>query len=275
MIHPGPRASQRVQARRAHLRPLTGMLPAGQSVMQGVGDVFAQAGCKGGILWLDGVVLDPMRFVLPALSTDGLHAAWYSGTHAPTGRWTIRSSTATVGWKDGAPFLHCHGIWSGGEDPTMGHLLPFDAIVAQDAEVRGIGAPDCWFESLPCAETAFTLFTPRGDPDKKGQGLFVRILPGEDVVTAIEAVALRHGIRDGRVYGVGSIDHIRFAEGHRVDCLATELRLDGARLAGGQAHIPIEVVDIHGHISTGTLTRGDNPVGVTLELIIEPQEAYS
>ena len=272
MIHPGPRAALRVQARRAALRKLTGIMPAGQTVMQAVGDIFAQAGCKGGILWLDGVVLEPMRFVLPAPATDGLHGAWYSATHAPEGRWTIRSSTATVGWKDGAPFLHCHGIWSGGGDPEMGHLLPFDSVIAQDAEVRGIGAPDTWFEALPDDETAFTLFTPKGEG--AGSGLFVRLLPGEDVVTAIEALALRFGIRNGRVYGVGSIDHIRFAEGHRMDCHATELRLDGARITEGQALIRIEVVDIDGNIATGMLTRGDNPVGVTLELIIEPQEAY-
>lgn len=265
MIHPGPRAPDRATARRAHLRPVAGILPKGATVMQAVGDLFAAHGCKGGVLDLSGVTCDPMRYVLPAPATDGLHAAWYSDTHAPDGPVRITSATATVGWKDGAPFLHCHGIWG-----AMGHLLPFDSVIARDARVSGLGSAGTWFESLPDPETAFTLFTPQGGED--GPALFARILPGEDVLTAIEVLAARHGLRNARLHGVGSIDHIRFAEGHRMDCHATELRLDGARLTQGRAHVPIEVVDIAGTIARGSLTRGENPVGVTLELIFEPTE---
>lgn len=271
MIHPGPRAVQRVQARHAHLRPIEGVLTAGQTVMQAVGDLFARHGCKGGMVWLNGVTCDPIRYVLPAPSTDGLHAAWYSDIHAPDGRWTIHSATASVGLKDGAPFLHCHGIWSDSVgEPQMGHLLPLDSIIGADVRVTGIGSPATWFDALPDPETAFTLFTPQGSDD--GPALFVRLLPGEDVVTAIEELAAQHGITNARLHAVGSIDHIRFAEGHRVDCHATELRFDAARLIHGAAHIPIEVVDIHGTIAGGTLIPGENPVGVTLELIIEPTE---
>lgn len=268
MIHPGPAAPERAQIRRASLRPVTGLLPQGATVMQAVGDLFAAQGCKGGVLSLAGLVCDPMRYVLPALSTDGLHGAWYSDTHAPAGRWTITSATATVGWRDGAPFLHCHGVWTDGTAIAMGHLLPFDAVLAQDAQVSGLGAPDTWFQAMPDDETAFTLFTPQGGDD--GPAILARILPGQDMVPAIEALAARHGIRDARLHGVGSIDHIRFADGGRMDCLATELRLDGATLTDGRADLAIEVVDIHGTIQRGRLDRGPNPVGVTLELIIEP-----
>ncbi|AXC51235.1 DUF296 domain-containing protein [Paracoccus suum] len=265
MIHPGPRAAERTVAVPADLRRIAGVLPAGRSVMEAVGDLFAAKGCKGGVVWLDGAVCDPLRFVLPAPSTDGLHAAWYSDTHAPDGPVQIGRATATVGWKDGAPFLHCHGTWAG----TMGHLLPFDSILAADAPVAGIGAPDAWFESLPDVETAFTLFTPQGSGI--GTGLLARILPGEDVLTAIETLCAGHGITDARLYGVGSIDHIRFVDGSRTDCHATELHLVGATLRAGEAHVPIEVVDIDGKIMRGVLERGVNPVGVTLELIVETE----
>lgn len=263
MIHPGPRAAERAVAVRADLRPIAGVLPAGRVLMSAVGRLFADAGCKGGVLWLDGVTCDPIRYVLPAPSTDGIHAAWYSATRAPDGLVTIRRATATVGWKDGAPFLHCHGTW--GE--TMGHLLPLDSVLAADAQVHGLGAPDAWFDALPDAETAFTLLTPQGGGT--GPGLLARILPGEDVITAIEALCARHGIKNARLHGVGSIDHIRFTDGSRMDCHATELRLDGATLAQGRATVPIEVVDIAGTIMRGTLERGTNPIGVTLELLIE------
>ncbi|TBN52339.1 DUF296 domain-containing protein [Paracoccus sediminis] len=265
MIHPGPRAAERAVAVRADLRPVSGVLPAGRTVMDGVGALFAAHGCKGGVVRLDGVTCAPLRFVLPAPSTDGVHAAWYSDTHAPDGPVRIGRATATVGWKDGAPFLHCHGTWAG----TMGHLLPFDSILAADAAVHGLGAPDAWFEALPDPETAFTLFTPQGTGS--GTGLLARIAPGEDAVMAIEALAARHGIAHARLYGVGSIDHIRFTDGSRMDCHATELRLDDAVLTQGRATVPIEVVDIAGTIMRGTLERGGNPVGVTLELIVETE----
>lgn len=263
MIHPGPRAPERAVAVRADLRPISGTLPAGRVLMNAVGRLFADAGCRGGVVWLDGATCDPLRFVLPAPSTDGIHAAWYSDIHAPKGPVKIRHASATVGWKDGAPFLHCHGTW----DRAMGHLLPLDSVLAADARVTGLGAPDAWFEALPDAETAFTLFTPQGTGT--GTGLLARIRPGEDVVTAIETLCYSHKITEARLHGVGSIDHIRFEDGRRMDCHATELRLDEAVVSGGRAIVPIEVVDISGTIMRGRLDRGENPVGVTLELVIE------
>lgn len=270
MIHPGPRAPDRAVAVRTDLLPIHGILPAGRTVMQAVGDLFAARGCRGGVLDLDGLVCQPFRYVLPALSTDGVHAAWYSDIHAPDGRVFVRRATATVGWRDGEPFLHCHGIWDVGGADRMGHLLPFDTVIAEPVEVSGLGSPDATFDARPDAETAFTLFTPAGGGS--GRGLLARILPGEDCVTAIETLCARHGIRDARVHGVGSIDHIRFAEGHGMDCLATELRFDAASLQDGRALLSIEVVDIAGTIARGTLTPKDNPVGVTLELVIEPKD---
>lgn len=269
MVHPGPKAAERAVAVRTSLHPVTGLLRRGESVMQAVGDLFASHGCKGGVLYFDGVPCDPIRFVLPAPATDGLHAAWYSATHAPEGPWVMTSGTASVGWRDGAPFLHCHGLWQPEDGPgTMGHLLPHETRLAADVRVHGLGSRDAWFEGLPDPETAFTLFTPAGGGP--GGALVARILPGEDVVTAIETLAAAHGIVAARLHGVGSIDHVTFAEGHRMECLATELRFSDAWLRGGQAEIDIEVVDIDANIMRGRLTRGANPVGVTLELIIEP-----
>lgn len=276
MIHPGPRGDQRVLARRARLIPVQGHLPQGATVLEGVSRIFADHGCKGGLIRLDGAVCDPLRYVLPALSTDGLHAAWYSDTQAPPGSWRIERATATVGQKDGLTFLHCHGIWRDGDARAMGHLLPMETRLARDVSVRGIGSAEAWFEALPDSETAFTLFTPQSanagstpQTAHAGASLLARLLPGEDVVTAIETLAARHQIRHARLHGVGSIDHLRFDDGRRVDCLATELHFNGAVLTDGIATIPIEVVDTAARIHHGRLARGNNAVGVTLELIIE------
>lgn len=271
MVHPGPRAAERMQAARTRLVPVAGTLRAGETVMAGVARLFAEARCPGGVVFLDGVSCDPMRYVLPALSRDASHAAWYSDTCAPEGPVRIEAATASVGQREGAAFLHCHGIWGTGESRAMGHLLPFESVVAQDAPVTGIGARDAWFDSRPDAETNFTLFQISGG-QPGARGLLARVAPSEDVVTAVEALCAEAGWRDARIHGLGSIDHILFTDGTRVDCLATELHFAGARVEGGRAHLPIDVVDIDGAISHGVLARGANPVGVTLELLIEPKD---
>lgn len=271
MIHPGPRAAERVQAARTRLVPIAGVLRAGETVMAGVARLFAKAGCPGGVVFLDSVSCDPMRYVLPALSSDAMHAAWYSDTHAPERPVQIETATASVGQRDGAAFLHCHGIWGTGEQRAMGHLLPLDSVVAKDAAVTGIGARDAWFDGRPDAETNFTLFQISGG-QPEAPGLIARVAPGEDVVTAVEALCSDAGWTEARVHGLGSIDHILFTDGSRVDCLATELRFAGAQVEGGRAHLPIDVVDIDGAIFHGVLARGANPVGVTLELLIEPSK---
>lgn len=92
------------------------------------------------------------------------------------------------------------------------------------------------------------------------------------MVPAIEALCRDCGIANARLHAVGSIDHVCFSDGRGMACHATELRFDGARLRLGRAHVPVEVVDIHGTIARGILARRDNPVGVTLELIVEPEK---
>ncbi len=267
--HPGPRAADRRQAVRTRLKPLEATLAAGRTVMDEVGALFAAQDCKGGVLWLDGAACDPMRFVLPAYAQDDQHAAYYSETHAPEGPVTIGAATASVGWRDGAPFLHCHGQWQGAFGAAMGHLLPFDSTLAADARVRGLGATDAWFEGLPDAETNFTLFAAAGDPRPDGDGLVARLRPDEDVCEAIAALCAEHGLARARIHGLGSICIPAFADGRRVDCVATEVRIDDGRVADGRATIDVSLVDVDGGIHRGRLAPGLNPVGVTFELLIE------
>ncbi len=268
LAHPGPPAPDRRQAAVATLRPVAGTLRSGYPVMDEVARLFAEAGCKGGILRLDGVTCDPMRFVLPAYATDGEHAAFYSATHAPDGPVTIGASTASVGWRDGAPFLHCHGQWSGAFGTAMGHLLPFDSILAADADVNGIGSPDAWFEAIPDPETNFTLFAAAGGGAGR-DGLIVRLRPNEDVCAALAALSAEHGFARARVHGLGSIADPRFADGRHVPCIATEVRIDAGEIAGSEARIDVSLVDVDGGIHAGRLAPGLNPVGVTFEILLE------
>ncbi len=276
LLHPGPPVLPRREAVAARLRPVEGVLRPGEVVMDGVARLMAEAGCVGGVLRLSGGHLAPFRYVLPAASNDGIHAAWYSETHAPDAGGRIAEATAIVGRRDGAPFLHCHGRWDTCEAvERMGHMLPFDCTVAEPIAVTGLCSAAVLFEGLPDEETAFTLFTPRSDgaAEEAGRrGLFLRLRPNEDVCGALEAAAAAAGLPDAEVLGIGSINEVVFDDGRRVSCHATEIAIEEGRIEAGRARLDVSVVDIAGAVHRGRLVSGDNPVGVTFELVIAAAE---
>lgn len=271
MLHPGPRSETRVEVLPVRLRPLEGTLRAGELVMDEVSRVFREASVRGGVLTMTGGRCEPFRFVIPDHSHDGAHAAWYSRTYAPEGGGAIDHAVAIVGGRDGAPFLHCHGRWRPADPamPTAGHLLPFETIVSEDIAVSGFGAT-AMFESVPDAETAFTLFSPRGSAAASPDGLLLRIRPGEDVVGSVDAACAGAGFTQARVHGIGSVNVVVYGDRRTVACHATEILIEGGTFAAdGEAHLPVTVVDIAGEITSGVLARGENPVGVTFELVVE------
>lgn len=272
IVHPGPVAEVRREVAPTQLVPIAGVLKPGETFIAGVARVFSEAGCHGGFLTVEGGACDPFRYVLPAFSPDQEHAAWYSDTFAPAAGGRFIKATAIVGERDGAPFLHCHGIWDTGEGiPRMGHVLPLDSIVSEPIKVRGYGSTDATFVSIPDPETNFTLFSVMGE-GRSGSGVLLRIRPNEDVCTAVEETCSEHGIETAQVYGIGSIFEPSFEDGRRIPCLATEIAIENGRVeqvAGGpKATIDTAVVDVEGKTYHGRLKRGDNPVGVTFELVI-------
>ncbi|MNY75117.1 hypothetical protein D3C86_2143150 [compost metagenome] len=73
--------------------------------------------------------------------------------------------------------------------------------------------------------------------------------------------------------GVGSTIGARFADGGTVDNFATEVAITGGAIvqgAGGfEAEIDVALVDFAGELASGRLQRGDNPVLMTFELVLE------
>lgn len=273
--HPGPAAPVRREAVRTGLKPVKGVLQPGEVFLAGVARVFSEAGCKGGVAQITGGACDPFRYLLPAFSPDKEHAAWYSDTFAPQGGGRFETATAIFGERDGAPFLHCHGIWETGEHGLrMGHVLPFDSVVSEPVTIKGYGSLTATFDSIPDSETNFTLFSARGESGA-GNGILLRVRPDEDIATAIEEVCAQRGIESARIYGIGSIVEPVFEDGRRIACIATEIDIENGMLEktpdGLRARLDAAVVDTEGTIYHGRLVRGDNPVGVTFELVIVGQ----
>lgn len=103
--------------------------------------------------------------------------------------------------------------------------------------------------------------------------LLAKVRPNEDVSVAIENICSRRGIETANVYGIGSLNEVRFIDGGRVESYATEVSINVGRVETAQgrstASLHIDVVDMEGQVFSGKLVRGDNPVCVTFELVIE------
>ncbi len=277
IIHPGPVAAQRLSAVAGVPVALKFTLEPGDAVDDALAKGFSNAGCEGGFVMLDHGRFDPFRYVMPALSSDASHAAWYSATFEPAGSVLMRKACAIIGRRDGRPFIHCHGIWDTSEGRRMGHMLAPDTRVAEPVEVTGIGLKGATFDSLDDPETNFRLFEPvrvgNGDPSfLESPILLARVRPNKDISLAIEEICSTHGIEAADVYGIGSLNEVRFADGRHVGSLATEVLIHEGRVEGNsgqpKARLDIAVVDVEGEIYEGQLTRGDNPVCVTFELVI-------
>jgi hypothetical protein len=74
--------------------------------------------------------------------------------------------------------------------------------------------------------------------------------------------------------GVGSIIGARFVDGSVVEPFATELAVRSGTIVSGtdgalEAELDIALVDHLGGLAEGRLMRGDNPVLMTMELVLE------
>ena len=68
---------------------------------------------------------------------------------------------------------------------------------------------------------------------------------------------------------LGSLIGARFADGSQVNDHANEVLVRSGHLHEGIAVLDMLVVDMAGHVHEGRLIRGDNPVCITFELVLE------
>ncbi|MCK5930869.1 MAG: DUF296 domain-containing protein [Fulvimarina manganoxydans] len=268
LTHGGPPAEERIETLPIETVAISGRLEPHQTVTQALAGLVAAAGCRGAVIEMRGGHGEPFAFVGPAESTDDKHAAWYSETRAPEGGATLLFATAIVGWRDGKPFIHCHGHWQCEDETVLGHLLCDDTVLTEPVEVTGFGSRTAAFESLPDAETRFTLFTPHGEPASESNGFLLRVRPHEDIVLAVETACRRHGITEGTILGIGSLIGIRFDDAPPLAGPPTEVVVERGRIDNGRATLDIAGVDASWDQGAGRLTRGDNPVCVTFELLV-------
>lgn len=275
---PGPGPAERIVAVPGRGRRFAMTLPAGLPLVEAVRRGFAVEGFAGGTVAMGGVTLAPFAYVMPALSRTGENAAFYSDAFTPAGTTVLEAGAMTFGRRDGNPFFHCHALWREADGRRNGgHILPDGTTVGAPVTVQAYGFDGGIFEANPDPETNFKLFGPVPDAprdvDAPETAFALRLRPNQDFAGTLERFCAEKGIRRARIQGgVGSTIGARFTDGTVVENFATEVYLDGATVeAGPDGHVatlPAGLVDYMGVMAKGTLVRGDNPVLMTLELVL-------
>jgi predicted DNA-binding protein with PD1-like motif len=277
---PGPITPERIQSVAARGRAFPFRMQSGVPLLDAARRGFAAEGFAGGVLSIRAGALGPFAYLMPALSKDDAHAAFYSDTFRPTGLTRLETGTMTLGVRDGAPFFHCHALWTEADGRAGGgHILPEETIVAKGFDVDAFGLDGAMFAAEPDAETNFKLFGPMsvgmaGAPTSC-RAFALRLRPNQDVAAALEGFCRDRGVTRARIHGgVGSTIGATFADGRRVEPFATELTVTSGSLAPGtsgesEAQLDVALVDYTGGLAEGRLARGDNPVLMTMELVLE------
>jgi predicted DNA-binding protein with PD1-like motif len=282
VAQPGPAPAERIEWIAARGRHVAFELTPGRRLLDAVREGFAAEGFTSGVLNLVGGALGPFAYVMPALSQTGLNAAYYSEIYRPPGSSRIHTGALTFGTRDGEPFFHCHAFWTEPDGHLRGgHVLPDSTEIAETIRTSGIGLYDCSFAVTPDPETNFSLFQPvpqDREADAAAPRVFaLRMRPNQDLSVALEDFCRLRGIPAAMLHGgVGSIIGARFEDGSRVDPFATEMAICSGHIraeagSGLLSEVKVALVDLTGAVAEGRLVRGDNPILMTLELILEPE----
>lgn len=277
---PGPPAPERIQWVEARGRAFSFTLQAGQPLLDAARRGFAAQGFAGGVLNIRGGVLGPLGYVMPALSKTGENAAFYSETFRPEGNAWLKQATMTLGERDGAAFFHCHGLWLEAYGRVSGgHLLPEQTMVAEPFEVDAFGIDGAVFAAEPDPEINFKVFGPvpsaSSGATATSRAYALRLRPNQDFAGCIEAFCRDRGVTRAKIRGgVGSTIGARFVDGRVVEPFATELTVTSGAITPGaegalQATLDVALIDYTGGLAEGRLIRGDNPVLMTMELVLE------
>ena len=280
IAQPGRPAPERIQWAEARGRGFTFRLATGVPLLEAARRGFAAQGFAGGTLNIKDGALGPFAYVMPALSNTGENAAFYSETFRPAGITRLRIGAMTFGRRDGAPFFHCHALWSEADGRACGgHILPEETVVAEPFEVEAFGLDGAVFTAEPDPETNFKLFgpVPSASTNAKttSRAYALRLRPNQDFAGALETFCRERGIASAKLHGgVGSIIGARFTDGRSVEPFATEMAVRSGRVAVGndgmpEATLDVALVDYTGGLAVGRLVRGDNPVLMTMELVLE------
>jgi hypothetical protein len=168
--HPGPVHPVRIESVptsavvvRAPLRPRTRLVDA-------LSQVLTLTGCASASVELMGGTLAHVPHCVPAVCTDGSRAATFSDTrHAATPA-QLMTGSATLGFRNGQRFAHCHAAWIDADGSLAGgHLWPETTIGDVPVHAVVYGLRGVTMDSDDDHETRLPVFTPLRDGTSTGE----------------------------------------------------------------------------------------------------------
>ncbi len=280
--HPGKAHPVRIDSIEGAALAIDFDLSAGLNLRDALVQPLKRAGIEGATVRIENLPLERLHFVRPAPPKDDQHVAFYSEPHFIDEAVVIKLACATVGRKDGEPFVHCHALWDGPDGVERGgHLFTDQVIVAEPAHAYAWGLANAVMQSDFDEETNFTLFHPVAVEARAASAVnrgkrcvIARIRPNVDLTQGIEQVCRSHGFEKAIVRGsVGSIVGALFEDGHKVEDIATEiLVLHGTvdcSASVPRTDLEIALIDPRGQVHKGRPKRGANPVLICFELVLE------
>ena len=158
-------------------------------------------------------------------------------------------------------------------------MLPDETVVAEPFDVEAFGLDGATFSAEPDPETNFKLFGPVAAASTgartTSRAFALRLRPNQDFAGCLEAFCRARDLARAKLHGcVGSTIGARFTHGGVIEPFATELAITAGAIAPGacgplEAALDVALIDYTGGIAEGRLIRGDNPVLMTMELVLE------
>jgi predicted DNA-binding protein with PD1-like motif len=270
LLHPGPIHPRRIESFGDDARELTYTVAPGVSLLRGLTGPLDAAGFQAATLRFSGAAVGPFHYVMPDHAKDAEHVAYFSEPRAPIGTTRIEQARATFGFHLGQPFLHCHAVWIEPDGQRRGgHILNDETILNSSVEVTAFGFSNTRIATAEDPETNFSLLQPSGKSAPGANAVLARVRPNEDITAAVEMIARAHDMPNAAIVGsVGSLVGTRFDDGHHVADHATEVLITSGELSQGMATIEIISIDMAGRAHDGRVTRGENPVCITFDIVM-------
>ena len=100
-------------------------------------------------------------YVHPAYGPDAEHPMSFTEAFSVDDPTQLRHASATIGFREGTPFCHIHGSWTGADGETKGgHLLPGTSAGPAGLRIRLFALSDARLISEVDPETGFSAFAP-------------------------------------------------------------------------------------------------------------------
>ena len=174
--HPGPAATVRRTSIATTSTQAYVTLPAGARLIDAMSAEIERLGCVGGLVELLDGTFSRISYCCPALSQDGTVAVTYSGMHEALAPARLVAGSATVGFRDGERFAHCHVTWFDADGRLRGgHLWPDTVIGLEPIRAVVHALSDVDMISATDAESDLPVFTPHiRSPLPRATSAFVR-----------------------------------------------------------------------------------------------------